>query len=116
MTKFFLVFCFILIGLRAEDTCFTIFSFNDTYSIFQKKQISDLSKIMTLLKREKQTVQQTITLMNGEIETFDDSVASLMEAISQMGVDYICVSQGFLKNRGASKKSSLQYLDRKSVV
>ncbi len=110
MLRFFLVVCFSLVGLKAEDTCFTIFSFNDTYSIFQRKQFSDLPQIMTLLEKEKQKVQQTITLMNGEIEPCDDIANSLMDVISQMGVDYICVSQGFLKNHKASEKSKLQYL------
>ena len=65
---------------------------------------------MTLLEKEKQKVQQTITLMNGEIEPFDDGADSLMEVISQMGVDYICVSQGFLKNYKTLKKANLQCL------
>ena len=110
MLRFFLVFYLLSVGVKAEDTCFTIFSFNDTYSIFQKKQFSDLPQIMTLLEKEKQNVEQMITLMNGKIETFDERTDSLMEVIGQMGVDYICVSQGFFKNSKTLKKANLQCL------
>jgi 2',3'-cyclic-nucleotide 2'-phosphodiesterase (5'-nucleotidase family) len=115
MLRIYFIFIFIFFtgSILAEDTCFTIFSFNDTHSIFQKKQYKDLPQIFTLLELEKKQTQNMITLMNGKISAEEDKLDSFSKIIDQMGVDYVCISQGFMQKHLISNrefKSNFQYL------
>ncbi|MGD2169323.1 MAG: hypothetical protein PVI40_03685 [Chlamydiota bacterium] len=86
------LWCF---SLFAHEACFTIFSFNDSFSM---REGQSLPKVMSLLELEKKDAEEVVTLVNSPLvlsEKHDGKIAGIFD---EMGIDFVCLNASSLEN------------------